>query len=904
MTAAWDWPGAKWWRVDLHAHSPASHDFRGQTAQGDEGWILWLESARDAGIQAIAVTDHNTADAVTHLQRVAPSVENAPVVFPGVELTASDGSHLLCIFDPSSNQRHVEDLLSRVGVGVDQRGKRESRSSQSVEQIFEECGDDVLVIGAHVNDEAGLLRHGGQQRIAELRNPRLIAVEVKPDVEIDDSWLDGSKKEIGRKIPQIQASDSHKLNDLGRRFTWIKMTKPDIEGLRLALSDGEASLKPSRGGESVDPNKHAPMAIEKITVHNVKFVGREAPTVVHLNPWLNTIIGSRGTGKSTLVDFCRKTLGRESELDSTVSQDEGSLRSLFDRRMKVPISRLEEGLLTGSTRIEVVYRKDGEQFLITWGQSGNPQPICRLDGDSQIPEGGNISERFPVRIYSQKQLFALAQEPNALLNVIDDTPEVHSAESGRQIEQLKTQYLSLRASARAAFAAASELSAREAELNDVRRKISVLEQSGHSHILSTYRDYRQIDDTWNSIVAGVEKGLEAVTDSVNGLSVADIRIDPGQNGDIPRAALSRAHQSLGQIVADIQRSLRESISNARQRLEDVRSSADINTWREAVEASEAEYYQASNQLVQEGISDPANYGALLEQAKKLEDDIANLNNELLKSQSLDDDALSILAQYREERKQLSEKRQGFANSASSDTLNVQVNAFTDHSGLFDELVRELGTDRFEEDRKIMAIKIQPESNGGWDWGRLDAVVKSMRAFQSEGTDLWETRDPRFRNVLARIQPENIDRLALYMPSDDVQIKFKERGFSSDWRPLSQGSPGQQTAALLAFVLGFGAEPIILDQPEDDLDNTLIYELLASRFREIKLKRQMVVITHNPNIVVHGDSEFVVSLKAQNSQTRIAQQGGLQEKAVRDEICRVMEGGREAFEIRYRRIIPA
>ena len=904
MTATLDWPGAKWWRVDLHAHSPASYDFRGQTAQGDESWILWLESARDAGIQAIAVTDHNTADAVTHLQRVARSVENAPVVFPGVELTANDGSHLLCIFDPSSSQKHVEDLLSRVEIGVDQRGKEESRSTQSVEQILEECGDDALVIGAHVNSKAGLLMHGGRQRIAELRNPRLIAVEVKPDKAIDGSWLDGSKKEIGRIIPQIQASDSHNFDNLGQRFTWIKMTKPDIEGLRLALSDGEASLKPSGSEESVDPNKHAPMTIEKITVHNAKFIGREAPTVVHLNPWLNTIIGSRGTGKSTLVDFCRKTLGRESELGSTVSQDEGSLRSLFDRRMKIPMSRLEDGLLTGSTRIEVVYRKDGEQFLITWGQSGNPQPICRLDGDSQIPEGGNISERFPVRIYSQKQLFALAQEPSALLNVIDDTPEVRSAESGRQIEQLKTQYLSLRASARAAFAAASELSAREAELNDVRRKISVLEQSGHSHILSTYRDYRRIDDAWNSIVAGVEKGLEGVTDSVNGLSVADIGIDLGQNGDIPRAALSRAHQSLGQIVADIQRSVMESISNARQRLEDVRSSADITTWREAVEASEAEYYQASNQLVQEGISDPANYGVLLEQAKKLEDDIANLNNELLKAQSLDDDALSILAQYREERKQLSEKRQSFANGASSDTLNVQVNAFADHSGLPDALVRELGTDRFEEDRKSIAGKIQPESNGQWDWDRLDTVVERMRTSQPGGTDPWEIRDARFRNILTNIKPESIDRLALYMPGDDVQIKFKEREFTSDWRPLSQGSPGQQTAALLAFVLGFGAEPIILDQPEDDLDNTLIYELLASRFREIKLKRQMVVITHNPNIAVHGDSEFVVSLKAQSGQTHIAQQGGLQEKAVRDEICRVMEGGREAFEIRYRRIIPA
>ena len=121
--------------------------------------------------------------------------------------------------------------------------------------------------------------------------------------------------------------------------------------------------------------------------------------------------------------------------------------------------------------------------------------------------------------------------------------------------------------------------------------------------------------------------------------------------------------------------------------------------------------------------------------------------------------------------------------------------------------------------------------------------------------------------------------------------------------MSQGSPGQQTAALLAFVLGFGNEPIILDQPEDDLDSTLIYELLVNRFREMKATRQMIVVTHNPNIVVHGDAEYVVSLNAGSGQTQVGCQGGLQERSIRDEICRVMEGGREAFQSRYRRIIP-
>ena len=109
---------------------------------------------------------------------------------------------------------------------------------------------------------------------------------------------------------------------------------------------------------------------------------------------------------------------------------------------------------------------------------------------------------------------------------------------------------------------------------------------------------------------------------------------------------------------------------------------------------------------------------------------------------------------------------------------------------------------------------------------------------------------------------------------------------------------------MAFVLGYGVEPIVLDQPEDDLDNALIYELLVRRLREQKAQRQIIVVTHNPNIVVHGDAELAISLDTKNGEASVVCSGGLQERKVRDEICRVMEGGREAFQARYRRIMPS
>ena len=109
--------------------------------------------------------------------------------------------------------------------------------------------------------------------------------------------------------------------------------------------------------------------------------------------------------------------------------------------------------------------------------------------------------------------------------------------------------------------------------------------------------------------------------------------------------------------------------------------------------------------------------------------------------------------------------------------------------------------------------------------------------------------------------------------------------------------------MLAFLLAHGEEPLILDQPEDDLDNHLIYDLVVRQIRENKLRRQIIVVTHNPNIVVNGDAEMLHALDFRQGQCVVAQSGSLQEKDMREEICRVMEGGREAFDRRYRRLGP-
>ncbi len=106
--------------------------------------------------------------------------------------------------------------------------------------------------------------------------------------------------------------------------------------------------------------------------------------------------------------------------------------------------------------------------------------------------------------------------------------------------------------------------------------------------------------------------------------------------------------------------------------------------------------------------------------------------------------------------------------------------------------------------------------------------------------------------------------------------------------------------MLAFLLAHGNEPLVLDQPEDDLDNHLIYGLVVQQIRSNKLRRQLIIVTHNPNIVVNGDAELIHVLDF-NHQCHVKQTGSLQDQAMRREVCQVMEGGEEAFERRYQRL---
>jgi hypothetical protein len=319
-------------------------------------------------------------------------------------------------------------------------------------------------------------------------------------------------------------------------------------------------------------------------------------------------------------------------------------------------------------------------------------------------------------------------------------------------------------------------------------------------------------------------------------------------------------------------------------------------------------------LASRGVSDVGQYGVLVQQRNVLEArlrSIDSLATTITGVKAEIDRSLAMLADLRAE---LSTRRTQFLETVLRDNRHVRMtiqtyggDARAAEAGFRERVARgdgKLADEILSEDgaRGCLAdlyrdLPASPDQRAA-DLAQRIAKLKQRLDAQTRdaGTSGWLARHLRAQ------PPEVIDRLHLWFPPDDLVVTYSPSGDGRQFRSLEQGSRGQKAAAILAFLLSYGGDPIVLDQPEDDLDNELIYDLIVAQLRENKHRRQVIVVTHNPNIVVNGDAEQIIVMAMMGGQCRIKLMGTLQSRDARKEVCLVMEGGKEALEKRYRRIM--
>ncbi len=919
--------GAKWWKFDFHTHTPASSDY----GKGREQALLrqiepreWLLNHMRAGIDCIGVTDHNSTkwigelqSALVALERDSPDDFRPLTLFPGVEITVNGGVHLLALFEPGTPPERVQSLLGEVRY----RGIAGESSEAAEGSIFDAVSAaarcDALPILAHVDEEKGAFHELSGNTLGPLLDLHdLVAMEVRdPNLQMPQLYLD-------RKLrwARILSTDSHHPTGgesgryPGSHFTWVKMGKPCLDQLKLALLDGDR-LSVRRSDECQgNPNDVAHDYIVSLEIRDAAKMGRGRAAVFEFSPWMNAVIGGRGTGKSTAVHFARGALGKGKELKDLT--DDSLPRTIYEGFMGLsPKKKVEDGL-TPNTEIKLVLVRDDRVFRVTWRPSGSPPLVEIQDGDRWLPAETQDLERFAVRIFSQGQLLEMAKgDSKALMRLVDAGADVGSLKN--EVGELGSTYRTLRSKVREL---GQRLEARDrlrAELDDVTAKLAKLEKSNHAAVLKEHqRRRRQIRE-----VERQKQDMEGFIERVRDVLKTAFLSDPpegvfGPDDAETLLAITTLSEAVDLAVANIRKET-ETLSSGVVTFQRATIQGPLGV---AAAAAQAEYQKLVQDLAQAGMSDPSDYGRLVQERQRLEEQLRGLDAIFTERADLELQSDEVIFKIKAARRGIIDKRRVFLRQESSRqkhvTIELEPYGPSDTEGSLKRLceifswqgqnfLSELWSGEGDTETgaipSIYSDRSQPPTTDDLE-ARLEGFKKKLAGeLVPPGGDF----GARLRSSVTKEterRPEVLDELRLWFPEDTLRVRYSQSGDGRDFQDIQSGSPGQRSAALLAFVLSYGNEPLILDQPEDDLDNQLIYDLVVEQLRRTKQQRQFIVVTHNPNIVVNGDAEQVHVMNFGSGQCLIKQAGCLQEREIRNHVCAIMEGGRLAFQSRYRRLV--
>ncbi len=870
-------PGARWWKFDFHTHTPESHDFNKKDK--NMSTESWLKAFMEKEIDCVAITDHNSGGWIDILQQELKEIEAREEVwyrplhlFPGVEISANGGVHILAIFGCDKDKSHIDELIGAIdyqGTKGDANGVTAKSVTEVVDEIAERGG---IPIPAHVyNKKSGLFKLDVSTLRGLFRNDNIYTMEVR------DSNCQKPQLYKDEKVQwtEIRGSDVHNFSDnyVGT-FTWIKMANPSIVGLKLALIDGVASVNRDT---NTDPNRRVKFFLEKLEVFRAKHIGHSKPLTCRFSPFLNAIIGGRGTGKSTLLEFMRLVFRRENDIPDELVKES---RQYFDVG--------GANLLIEDSKISLIYCKGEVRYRLNWSPNPDyPSLEEEKDDGTWSPCVGEIKSLFPVRIFSQKQIFELAKEPSALIENIDEVPEVDAEKLKRLNRDLVNRYKQIENIQRELndkIAGESKLSG---EANDHARQIEQIEKSGHKEVLQKYRLRQQqlneidsLESKWNEMrdrlseirsnIAPVEYNAQQFSEHSDILSLLEIT--------------SKKWQSIHDRLSELEQEANSFITGWE-------TEKNTTAWIQAFKTDMSKYKQLHSELEQQGIN-PDKYPLLLTQQKNVQRELDLINDHKSRLHKLEVEKQEVFDQIKENRKLLSEKRQEFLTSILRDNqfVSIKILPFGESWVNIEKEIRRIlqCPDRFDRDfENLEKIYEQGDNN---KINQLKETITTIRDGDRKAEQKW------FANHLKSLIPESLTDLMLWLPGDELEITY-----GPNLKPIKLGSPGEKAAALLAFILSYGDEPLLLDQPEDDLDNELIYDLIVKQLRNTKSKRQVIVVTHNANIVVNGDAEIVFPLHVVRTETRVRQAANIQEKNVRDAICNTLEGGEKAFEERFKRI---
>lgn len=896
--------GLRFCNVDLHVHTPKSECFNEPNVTPE----MIVSQALEAGMQAIAITDHNSADWVDLIKEAA--IGTGLTVFPGVEITVQPGVHVLAIFPEDRGTTNVNDLLSDLGLRADDRGKNDSLvkdfSIQKTVSVIR--NHKALPILAHIDDEKGawkVLSRSGQSFIQFWETGEFAAVEI-----VGDKLPEGVGKAPYNRLPAYYwSSDSphpenstkHSHKGIGKRYSKFKLCEPiTFEGLRLCFQDPSSRIRPATPRPITHP------VIERVSITG----GFLNEFNIELNPNLNCFIGGRGAGKSCLFEVVRYAFGVSPKTNQNQVQAEGIIDSTFPAGSVASVQiRLDENT---AYRVERISKDTPKVYRLGKDEPLDLEPVDLL----------------PIQVYGQKEVYEISRDPNFQLKLLDNYLE----ESIRPLLKEESEILSH------LIENANYIQLRVQEIEDIQIEVgklgSVTEQLNRMERENfTVRLQQKTHfDREKELLDFAAKKIDDLTAALS-LFLTKSRIEtdgfvPEKIDGLPNKALLDQRKA---ALEEIDQTLEISICQVIEKIKGIgqRNDPGLDQWKKDY-AEQEEAYQA---LLLEFQTDetslkPERYIQLQREQRRLRglsEKLVEYKNQLAEARTTRN---GLLQQLRNNRQSQYKLRQMKAEELSKKlgrrvriTIWPQGNR-TEYQKQLGSIFEKTGTRRDVIDLISKVKADQPERPAKHPIKYLgetryqipeiprfldqidmaDAIRKEGQGIPDEKSvldEIYGITSSAMRRNLTSISPEKLFELELLAIPDLPIIELKVGNGELGYKQLDSLSIGQKCTALLSLVLLESPAPLLIDQPEDDLDNHFIFDQIVATLRSAKEKRQFLIATHNANIPVSGDAELIVVLNANERRGWIEEDGigSIDTKSIKQYVELILEGGENAFKIR-------
>lgn len=836
-----------------------------------------IKTCRNIGIEAIGITDHYRVRSAQSLIEAAQAA--GIIAFPGFEAVSKDGVHLLCLFDPTKDVHSIERILGDCGIHEDKTVSPAGK--YDVIEFLKESNEEhwcSICIAAHVSNEGGLLtRLSGQPRVNVWTSPYLLACALPGPI---DEAPHGLRTILQNKNPYyhrdrpvavINAQDVSSPEDLEKpgASSWIKMSEVTLEGLRQAFLDPISRIRLTSDAPPEEHTEFIAMSWQG------GFLDGEA---IHFNENLNVLIGGRGTGKSTIVESIRYALGMEPLGEEAQKTHSGIIRQVLKSGTKI-------SLLIRS------YHPDKRHYIL---ERTIPNPPVVKD------QAGNVLNLTPIdvvpqtEIYGQHEISELTKSRDKLTRLLNRFVD-HDADIAKRKGSIRRQLERSRARLLETQKELTQIEDRLATLPALEETLRRFQDAGLEERLKEQSLLVQEERVLKTAEERIIPFKELLS-QLNGLLPIDCAfLSEKALGDLPgKAILSKVNGILNQLVKE----MNQVATDTKQAIERSRiGMADVRKQWEERKSSVMKAYDAILRDLQKSKIDGAEFIRLRRQIEELRPLKERKTLLMRDAKAHEDERRNLLSEWEdvkaEEFRSIERAAKKVSKKLAGKVL-VDVTAGGNREPLIQLLRDQIG-------------------------GRLSETIEILTKSEVFSLPVFASACRAGKDTLARqfgIPASQVERIAQVKsdvimqieelelpPTTAIKLNVAADDQSPMWQALEDLSTGQKATAVLLLLLLESNAPLVVDQPEDDLDNRFISDGIVPKMREEKRRRQFIFATHNANIPVLGDAELILGLtaygEAGQGKAKLPEEhmGSIDTKAVREMVEEILEGGKDAFEMR-------